>query len=153
MAEIQRTFIAVKPDGVQRSLIGEIISRLERRGLKLIAIKLMQVSSAQAEEHYGVHKSKPFYDGLVKFITSGPIVAMVWEGASAVELARQSIGATNPASAIPGSIRGDLAIDIQHNLVHGSDSSENASKEIAIFFKPAELLGSWDRTLDRWISG
>lgn len=149
---VERTFVAIKPDGVQRGLIGEVISRFERRGLKLVGLKQLQVTKEMAENHYGEHKGKPFYDGLVSYITSGPIVAMVLEGKDAVALARQVIGATNPASAAPGSIRGDFAIEIGRNIVHGSDSPESGKREIGIFFKDHEIVGSWDRSVERWVS-
>lgn len=152
MAEVQRTFVAIKPDGVERGLIGEVIGRFERRGLKIVAMKMLKVPREMAETHYGEHKGKPFYEGLVGFITSAPIVAMVLEGKDAVALARQVIGATNPASAAPGTIRGDLAIEIGRNVVHGSDSAESAKREIGIFFKDNEQLGKWDRTIEKWIS-
>lgn len=152
MAEVLRTFVAIKPDGVQRGLIGEVISRFERRGLKIVGMKLMQVSKELAETHYGEHKGKPFFDGLVSFITSGPIVAMVLEGKDAVTIARNVIGATNPASAAPGTIRADLALEIGRNVVHGSDSPESGKREIGIFFKENELVGSWERTVQPWIT-
>lgn len=148
----ERTFVAIKPDGVERGLVGEIIHRFERRGLKLVGLKLMKVPTAMAEEHYGEHKGKPFYDGLVGFITSSPIVAMVFEGKNAVALARQVIGATNPADAAPGTVRGDLAVDIGRNLVHGSDSPTNAIREIGIFFKEEEQLKDWQRTVQKWVT-
>lgn len=147
----ERTFVAIKPDGVERGLVGEIIHRFERRGLKLVGLKQMQVTAALAEQHYGEHKGKPFYNGLVGFITSGPIVAMVLEGKNAVALSRQIIGATNPAEAAPGTIRGDLAIDIGRNVVHGSDSPTSAKREIAIFFSEDEQLKDWQRTVQKWI--
>jgi nucleoside-diphosphate kinase len=148
----ERTFVAIKPDGVERGLVGEIIHRFERRGLKLVGLKLMKVPAAMAEEHYGEHKGKPFYDGLVGFITSGPIVAMVLEGKNAVALARQVIGATNPGDAAPGTIRGDLAVDIGRNVVHGSDSPTSATREIGIFFKEEEQVKDWQRTVQKWIT-
>jgi nucleoside-diphosphate kinase len=148
----ERTFVAIKPDGVERGLVGEIIHRFERRGLKLVGLKLMKVPTAMAEEHYGEHKGKPFYDGLVRFITSGPIVAMVFEGKNAVALARQVIGATNPGDAAPGTVRGDLAVDIGRNLVHGSDSPTSATREVAIFFKEEEQVKDWQRTVQKWIT-
>lgn len=151
MAEIQRTFVAIKPDGVQRGLIGQIISRFEQKGLKLVGMKLMQVSKELAETHYGEHKGKPFFDGLVSFITSGAIVAMVLEGKDAIAISRNIIGATNPASSAMGTIRGDLALEIGRNVVHGSDGPESAKREIGIFFKDSELC-SWDRTVECWIS-
>ena len=152
MADVQRTFVAIKPDGVERGLVGEIISRFERRGLKIVGLKMLQVPKAMAETHYGEHKGKPFYEGLVNYITSAPVVAMVLEGKDAVTLARNVIGATNPANAAPGTIRGDFAVEIGRNVVHGSDSPESAVREIGIFFKEGEHLGKWDRTLDKWIS-
>ena len=147
---MERTLILVKPDGVQRGLAGEIVSRFERRGLKLIGMKFMQMTPALAEKHYGDHAGKPFYNGLVEYITSGPIVAMVWEGNNAIAAARATIGATKPAEAAPGSIRGDFGMEIGRNLVHGSDSPENGLKEAAIFFNDDELV-SWDRVTDAWI--
>ena len=147
----ESTFIAIKPDGVERGLVGEMIHRLERRGLKLLGMKLMRVSAHIAEEHYGEHKGKPFFKGLVEHITSGPIVAMVWTGKNAVALARHTIGATNPAEAALGTIRGDLAADIGRNLIHGSDSRANAQREINIFFEANELLPSYQRAIDCWI--
>ena len=148
---VERTFVAVKPDGVERGLVGEIISRFEKRGLKLVGLKQMQVSNDLAEKHYGEHKGKPFFDGLVKFITSGPIVAMCWEGKGAIATCRNVIGATSPAAAAMGTIRGDLALDISRNLVHGSDGPESAVREVAIFFGPDELVSKWDRTIEKWI--
>jgi len=148
---LQRTFVAVKPDGVQRGLVGEIIRRLERSGLKLIGMKLTRVSTASANKHYGEHRGKPFFNGLVSFITSGPVVAMVWEGKEAVSAARRTIGATNPTEAAPGTIRGDLALDIGRNLVHGSDGLDSAAREIQLFFKEEELLPGWNRNIDEWV--
>ena len=146
----ERTFVAVKPDGLERSLVGEIIHRFERRGLKLVGLKLMKVAPKLAEEHYGEHKGKPFFDGLVKHITSGPIVAMVLQGKNAIALARHTIGATNPQDATPGSIRGDLAVDIGRNIVHGSDSPTSATREIKLFFTEDELLPAWQKSTDKW---
>src|SRR5690554_8149320 len=131
---MQRTLILVKPDGVQRGLIGPIIERFERRGLKLVGLKFMQMSRELAEQHYAIHQGKPFYDGLVNYITSGPIVAMAWEGKEAIAMARATVGATNPVAAAPGTIRGDFGVEIGRNLVHGSDSPENGEKEVALFF-------------------
>lgn len=148
----ERTFVAIKPDGVERGLIGEIIQRFEKRGLKLVGLKLMTVTANLAEEHYGEHKGKPFFDGLVRFITSGPVVAMVWEGKNAIVLARSVIGSTNPKDATPGTIRGDLAVDIGRNVVHGSDGPESAEREIGIFFAKDELLKDWQRTVHKWIA-
>lgn len=141
----------VKPDGVQRGLAGDIIYRLERRGLKMVGLKLMRITPEMAGRHYGEHQGKPFYDGLIRFITSGPVVAMVWEGPRAISLIRNTMGATDPANAAPGTIRGDLGIDKGNNLVHGSDSPESASREISLFFRPEELV-SYERALDPWIS-
>lgn len=151
MAELERTFVAVKPDGVQRGLVGDMISRFEKRGLKLVGLKMLMVTPELAEKHYGEHKGKPFYEGLVSFITSGPVVAMVWEGKNAISLARNVIGATNPASATQGTIRGDLAVDIGRNLVHGSDGPESAVREVSIFFHDGELLKGWLRNIDTWV--
>lgn len=148
----ERTFVAIKPDGVERGLIGEIIGRFEKRGLKLVGLKLMRVSVDLAGRHYGEHKGKPFFDGLVKFITSGPIVAMVWEGKNAITLARNVIGATNPAQAAQGTIRGDLAIEIGRNAVHGSDGPESAAREIGLFFNEDELVNGWSRAVDVWVN-
>lgn len=149
---MERTLILVKPDGVQRCLAGEIISRFERRGLRLAALKLLWMDRALAEKHYALHREKPFFQDLIKFITSGPIVAAVLEGEKAVESARQTMGSTNPKKAAPGTIRADLGINMEHNLVHGSDSPENAEKEIATFFKPEEILG-YTRDVDKWLTG
>ena len=147
---MERTLVLVKPDGVQRGLIGEIVSRLERRGLKLAGMKLMRLDQPAARQHYGEHVDRPFFAGLVEFITSGPLVAMVWEADSAVEVVRNTIGATDPGSSAPGTIRGDLAINIGRNLVHGSDSVESAQREINLFFRSAELL-DYSRSTDSWI--
>ncbi len=147
---MEQTLVLVKPDGVQRGLIGEIISRLERRGLKLVGMKLMQVDEGLAHRHYGEHVDRPFFAGLVSFITSGPVVAMAWEANNAVEIVRGTMGVTNPASAAPGTIRGDLGVDIGRNLIHGSDSPESAVRELSLFFKPEEVL-SYERSSDGWI--
>jgi nucleoside-diphosphate kinase len=147
---VERTFVAVKPDGVERILVGEVVGRFEKRGLKIVGMKFMKVTKEMAEQHYGEHKGKPFYDGLVSYITSGPIVAMALEGKNAVALARQTIGATKPQDAAPGTIRGDLAVEIGRNIVHGSDSPENGQREIGIFFKPEELV-EWSGSLNKWI--
>jgi nucleoside-diphosphate kinase len=149
---MERTLILVKPDGVQRCLIGEVISRLEKRGLKITALKMLWMDKALAEKHYAVHREKPFFNDLVNFITSGPLVAAVFEGEGAVEAARQTMGATDPKKAAPGTIRADLGINMEHNIVHGSDSIENAEKEINIFFRPEEIL-SYKRDIDRWLTG
>lgn len=152
MAEVQRTFVAIKPDGVQRGLIGDIVSRFEKKGLKIIGMKFMQVSRQLAENHYGEHKGKPFFDGLVNFITSGPILALVLEGKEAIAVSRTLIGATNPVSAAPGTIRGDLALEIGRNIVHGSDGPESAKREISIFFSDEELVTNWNRTVQCWVT-
>ena len=148
----ERTLVLVKPDGVQRGLIGEVIGRIERRGLRLCALKLVQIDEATAARHYAEHVGKPFYESLMRFITSGPVVAMVWEGPGAVALVRSSMGATDPAKAAPGTIRGDLAISIGNNVVHGSDSPERGEVEIGVFFRDDELV-DWESALGGWTSG
>lgn len=147
---LERTFLAIKPDGVQRKLVGEIIRRFEAKGFTLVGLKLMSVSKALAEEHYGVHKERPFFPGLVEFITSGPVVAMVWEGEGVIAAARKLIGATNPLNAEPGTIRGDFGANIGRNIIHGSDAPETAQTEIALWFTEEELV-SWQPTLMSWI--
>jgi len=147
---VERTLILVKPDGVQRGLVGEVIGRFERRGLKLVGLKLIQADAALADRHYAEHVDKPFFAGLKSFITSSPLVAAAFEGPNAVQIARATMGATNPTDAGAGTIRGDLAEDIGRNVVHGSDSPESAQRELAIFFTPAELL-TWDRAAEPWI--
>jgi len=147
---VERTFIAIKPDGVQRGLVGEIIGRFERKGFTLVGLKLMTVSKELAETHYGVHKERPFFAGLVEFITSAPVVAMVWEGDGVIAAGRKLIGATNPLSAEPGTIRGDLGANIGRNIIHGSDAPETATQEIALWFTPEELA-NWTPTLMPWI--
>jgi nucleoside-diphosphate kinase len=137
---MERTYIMIKPDGVERHLVGEIIRRFETRGLRLVGLKMLVPSRATAEQHYAVHRERPFYGELVDFITSGPVVAMVWEGTEAIKLTRTMIGATKPVEALPGTIRGDFTTEIQTNLVHGSDAPETAAAEIALWFKPEELL-------------
>jgi nucleoside-diphosphate kinase len=140
----------VKPDGVQRGLMGVVITRLEQRGLRLVAAKFMQVSRELAETHYAIHKGKPFYDGLISYITSAPVMAMVWEGPNAVAAVRQTMGSTRPTEAAPGSLRHDYALEVSRNLTHASDSPENGQTEIALWFKPEELV-DWSRDTDRWI--
>jgi nucleoside-diphosphate kinase len=152
MINSQRTLVLIKPDGVQRSLIGEIISRLERRGLMLIAMNYRQVTRDFAEKHYGMHDGKPFFKGLVKYITSSPLVAMVWEGTEAISAVRQTVGATNPLEAAPGTIRHDLALLTSRNLIHASDSVETAEREIAMWFDPDEIF-PWERPHEDWVSG
>ncbi len=147
----QRTLFLVKPDGVQRGLVGEIIRRLEARGLKLVAMKMMQITPELAARHYAEHRGKAFYDGLIAFITSGPVVALVCEGREAVAVVRSLMGATDPIKAGPGTIRGDLAVDLLMNLVHGSDSVAGAEAEVARFFGPEEFL-RYDRSIERWIT-
>ena len=148
---VQRTLVLLKPDVIQRGLAGEIIGRIERRGLQLAAAKLIQIDEALANRHYAEHVGKPFFDGLVDFITSGPVMAMVVEGVNAVEAVRSTMGSTNPQDAAPGTIRGDLAVSIGMNLIHGSDSEESAVREIGLFFSSRELL-DYSRDVDRWIT-
>ena len=146
---MEQTYLMVKPDGVQRGLCGEILSRFEKKGLKIVAVKLMVIPKETAENHYGEHKGKKFYDSLISYITSGPVLAMVWEGENAVSICRNMMGKTNPAESAPGTIRGDYGMVTGLNIIHGSDSVESAEREIKIFFKPEELV-SYDRTADRW---
>lgn len=147
---MERTLVLVKPDGVQRGLIGEVTSRLERRGLRLVAAKFMNVSRQLAETHYAIHKGKPFYDGLISYITSAPVMAMVWEGPNAVAAVRQTMGATRPTEAAPGTLRHDFALEVGRNLTHASDEPANAEKEVALWFKKDELV-DWKREVDKWI--
>src|SRR5258706_1883738 len=149
-AKVERSLVLVKPDGVQRALVGEVISRLERRGLRLVAAKFMQVSRELAESHYAVHKGKPFYDGLIDYITSAPVMAMVWEGPNAVAAIRQTMGATRPCEAAPGTVRHDFALEVGRNITHASDSPENGQAEAALWFKQAEQV-EWSREVDKWI--
>jgi len=137
---MERGLVLIKPDAMQRGLVGIIISRLERRGLKIVAMKMLQMGKALAQRHYAVHQGKAFFNDLVKFITSSPIIAVVFEGEKAIEAVRQTMGITDPVKASPGSIRGDFGLDIQQNLVHGSDSAESADKEISLFFTPGEIF-------------
>jgi nucleoside-diphosphate kinase len=146
---MERTFIMVKPDGVQRGLIGEIISRFERRGLRIVGLRMLQVSQELASQHYAVHQGKPFYAGLIQYITSAPVVAMVVEGTNAIQAVRQTVGATRPHEAAPGTIRADLAIEIGRNLVHASDGPETATSEIALWF--GDSMTEWSRANDPWI--
>jgi nucleoside-diphosphate kinase len=150
MAELQRTLLLVKPDGVQRLLVGRVLTRFEERGLKLIGLKLVHVDRALAEQHYAVHREKPFFAGLVDFITSGPLVAAALEGPNAIAVVRAMNGATRPHEAAPGSIRGDFAVETAQNLVHASDSPENAAAELELWFRPEELL-TYEREVDRWV--
>ncbi len=147
---MERSLVIIKPDGVQRGLIGAIISRLENRGLKIVAMKMIQMDEDLARRHYAIHEGKPFFESLIKYITSAPVVVMVVEGPRAVEVVRKTMGATNPADADPGTIRADFALEIGRNLIHGSDSLETAEKEISLFFNPSEIL-SYTRDTDRWI--
>jgi len=147
---VERTLVLVKPDGVQRGLVGEVIARLERRGLRLVAAKFMNVSQQLAETHYAVHKGKPFYEGLIAYIVSAPVMAMVWEGPNAVAAVRQTMGATKPTEAAPGSLRHDFALEVGRNLTHASDSPENGESEVGLWFKKNELV-AWKREADRWI--
>lgn len=147
---MERTFLAVKPDGVQRQLVGEIIRRYESKGFKLVGLKLLQPTRELAEKHYAVHKERPFFSGLVNFITSGPVVAMVWEGDGVVASARKIIGATNPLTAELGTIRGDYGANIGRNIIHGSDAIETAQTEITLWFNPEELV-DWQSSLTSWI--
>lgn len=146
---MERTFIIIKPDAVQRGLIGEIVARFERRGLKIVGMKFMQVSEELARKHYAVHEGKPFFNGLIQYIISAPVVAMVLEGTNAITAARNTIGATKPSEAAPGSIRADLGLEIGRNLVHGSDGPDTAASEIALWF--GEDLVNWGRATDSWI--
>lgn len=147
---MEKTFLMVKPDGVQRQLIGEIVSRFEKKGLQLAGAKLMQISQELAEQHYGEHKGKPFFEELVTFITSGPVFAMVWQGENAIEICRQMMGKTNPKDALPGTIRGDFGMFVGKNIIHGSDSPESAAREIGLFFKEEELV-EYDRQINSWV--
>ena len=147
---VEKTLVLVKPDGVQRGLIGEVISRLERRGLRLVAAKFIQVSVDLAETHYAIHKGKPFYDGLISYITSSPVMAMAWEGPNAVAAVRQTMGSTRPTEAAPGTLRHDFALQVGRNLTHASDSVENGELECALWFDKQEFV-TWDREVDRWI--
>lgn len=147
---MERTLVLVKPDGVQRGIIGEVIQRLEKRGLRLIGGKFLQVSQELAEKHYGIHKGKPFYDYLLEYITASPVMAMAWEGKNAVAAVRQTMGATNPLEASPGTIRHDFGLEIGRNLTHASDSPENGIKEVGLWFSKDELF-DWKRDLDKWV--
>jgi nucleoside-diphosphate kinase len=147
---VERTFVMVKPDGVQRGLVGEIISRLERKGLKIVAMKMLRISKELAQEHYAEHRAKPFFSSLVGYITSAPVVAMVVEGKNAVKVVRKLVGATNPSEAEPGTIRGDFGLDLGRNVVHASDSVMSADREIRLFFREEEIL-DYERESDVWI--
>lgn len=147
---MEKTFIMVKPDGVQRGLIGEIVNRFERKGFQLVAAKLMTIPKELAEKHYEEHRTKPFFGELVQFITSSPVFAMVWEGENVIQVARQMMGATNPVDALPGTIRGDYGVQVGMNVIHGSDSKESAEREINLFFAEEELV-KYEKTIDTWI--
>jgi nucleoside-diphosphate kinase len=147
---MERSLVLVKPDAVQRALAGQVISRLENKGLKIVAMKMLHMDTGLAQRHYAIHKGKAFFDELVAFITSSPLIAIVFQGENAVQIIRQMMGETDPAKAPGGTIRGDFGIDVGHNLVHGSDSPENASKEIDLFFSREEIF-DYDRELDRWV--
>ncbi len=149
---MERTLVLVKPDAIQRGLAGEIVARLERRGLRIVALRMLHMDEALARRHYAEHEGKPFFQQLVSFITSCPIIAAIFEGPDAVEIVRQSMGATDPRKAAPGTIRGDYGIDITHNLIHGSDSLATAQREIALFFGEGTAY-SYGRDIDKWISG
>ena len=148
---MEKTFLMVKPDGVQRNVIGEIVARFEKKGYQLAGAKLMQIPTELAEQHYGEHKERPFFGELVEFITSGPVFAMVWEGENVILTARQMMGATNPKDATPGTIRGDFAVTVGKNIIHGSDSAESAEREIGLFFKEEELV-SYEKTANSWVN-
>lgn len=147
---LERTLVLIKPDGVQRQLIGRILARFEGRGLRIVGLKLVQVDRGLAERHYEVHRGKPFFEGLLDFITSAPLVALALEGPNAITLVRAMVGATRPHEAAPGSIRGDLAVETAQNLVHASDGPETAAAELALWFAPEELL-DYRREIDRWV--
>lgn len=147
---MERTLVLVKPDGVQRGLVGEVISRLERRGLRMVAAKFLWVSQELAETHYAIHKGKPFYNSLIDYITAAPVMAMVWEGPNAISAVRQTMGSTRPIDADPGTVRHDFALEVGRNLTHASDTPENGEKEIGLWFKPEEIA-NWSRDIDRWV--
>ena len=147
---MEKTFLMVKPDGVQRQLIGDIVARFEKKGFQLVGAKLMQISTELAEQHYGEHKERPFFGELVEFITSGPVFAMVWQGENVIATARQMMGTTNPKDAQAGTVRGDYAVTVGKNIIHGSDSPASAEREIALFFKEEELV-TYTRVSDQWV--
>lgn len=148
---MEKTFLMVKPDGVQRNLIGEIVGRFEAKGFQLVGAKLMQIPTELAEQHYGEHKERPFFGELVDFITSGPVFAMVWEGENVISTARLLVGATNPKESAPGTIRGDFAVTVGKNIIHGSDAPESAEREIGLFFKQEELV-SYQKDANNWVN-
>lgn len=147
---MEKTFLMVKPDGVQRQLIGDIVARFEKKGFQLVGAKLMQIPTSLAEQHYGEHKERPFFGELVDFITSGPVFAMVWQGENVIATARQMMGATNPKDAQPATIRGDYAVTVAKNIIHGSDSPTSAEREIALFFKEEELV-DYSKLINEWV--
>ncbi|MED2972753.1 nucleoside-diphosphate kinase [Fictibacillus sp. B-59209] len=147
---MEKTFLMVKPDGVQRNLIGEIVSRFEKKGFQLAGAKLMTISRELAENHYGEHKERPFFGELVNFITSGPVLAMVWQGDNVIATARNMMGKTNPSEAAAGTVRGDFAVSVSNNIIHGSDSPESAVREIGLFFKEEELV-NYEKAVSSWI--
>ncbi|MDN4074562.1 nucleoside-diphosphate kinase [Fictibacillus terranigra] len=147
---MEKTFLMVKPDGVQRNLIGEIVSRFEKKGFQLAGAKLMTISRELAENHYGEHKERPFFGELVNFITSGPVFAMVWQGDNVIATARNMMGKTNPSEAAAGTVRGDFAVNVSNNIIHGSDSPESAVREIGLFFKEDELV-NYEKAISSWI--
>jgi nucleoside-diphosphate kinase len=148
---MEKSLIILKPDAVQRGLIGPILTRLEQRGLKFIGLKLMQIDENLAGKHYQVHQGKPFYNSLVEYITSGPVVVLAVTGKDVIQIVRNTVGATNPANAAVGTIRGDFGLEIGRNLIHASDSPENGEQEVALFFQEGELLSAWKRSTDSWI--
>jgi nucleoside-diphosphate kinase len=148
---VERTLVILKPDAVQRSLVGQLTARLERRGIKLVGMRLIQIDEELAARHYAVHQGKPFYDGLIKYITSSPVVVQVWEGKRVIEIVRRTCGATNPIDAAPGTIRADFGVEIGRNLIHASDGAETAAYEIPLYFREEELV-SWPRANDPWIN-
>lgn len=150
-ASSEKSLVLLKPDAINRGITGEMLRRLERKGLKIVALKMLQLSRRKAEQHYAIHRDKPFFEDLVAFITSGPIVAMVLQGKNAISSIRQLMGPTDPANAQPGTIRGDLAMDIQSNLIHGSDSADTADREIRLFFSNEEIH-NYERDIDRWLA-
>ncbi|SHE43229.1 nucleoside diphosphate kinase [Seinonella peptonophila] len=147
---MEQTFLMVKPDGVQRGLVGEVVKRFEQKGFQLVGAKLMHISSQLAQQHYAEHRERPFFGELVEFITAGPVFAMVWQGENVIATARQMMGATNPADAAPGTIRGDYGVQVAMNIIHGSDSPESAEREIGLFFSEEEKV-AYEKTIDQWI--
>lgn len=148
---MEKSLIILKPDAVQRGLMGPILTRLEQRGLKFIGLKMMQISPELAQNHYAVHKEKPFFEGLVSYITSGPVLVIAVQGENVIQIIRNTVGATNPMNATPGTIRGDFGLEIGRNLIHASDSPENGEHEVSIFFEEGDLISVWQRSVDPWI--